>query len=165
MLPWIVQYQGKAIPRFERWRSPTSRPSKASTTKSSSFSHHHNHHYHHRPKSSTSSTASITTSTIATPACPLSEESYAILGGDSDLVLEELVIQATHVFVLLPDGKNRYLSVSLWETSRTLLAVLENSNDSGRNAQKQSQRISADSNMRSPVSPWKINLVQNFLIL
>jgi XRN 5'-3' exonuclease N-terminus len=50
-------------------------------------------------------------------------ESVAILGGDSDLVLEALVIPiaSTHnVFVLLPDGNKRYLSVSLWETTRTL---------------------------------------------
>jgi 5'-3' exonuclease len=50
-------------------------------------------------------------------------ESIAILGGDSDLVLEGLVIPPalTHnVFVLLPDGNRRYLCVSLWETTRTL---------------------------------------------
>ena len=50
-------------------------------------------------------------------------ESIAILGGDSDLVLEALVIPmaSTHnVFVLLPDGNKRYISVSLWETTRTL---------------------------------------------
>lgn len=49
--------------------------------------------------------------------------SIAILGGDSDLVLEGLVIPpaSTHnVFVLLPDGNKRYLSVSLWETTRKL---------------------------------------------
>lgn len=50
-------------------------------------------------------------------------ESVAILGGDSDLVLEALVVPvaSTHnVFVLLPDGNKRYLSVSLWEATRTL---------------------------------------------
>lgn len=54
-------------------------------------------------------------------------ESIAILGGDSDLVLEGLVIPtaSTHnVFVILPDGNQRYLSVSLWETSRTLAHAL-----------------------------------------
>jgi 5'-3' exonuclease len=53
--------------------------------------------------------------------------SIAILGGDSDLVLEGLVIPpaSTHnVFVLLPDGSKRYLSVSLWETTRTLRRLL-----------------------------------------
>jgi hypothetical protein len=50
-------------------------------------------------------------------------ESIAILGGDSDLVLEGLVIPPAlshNVFVLLPDGNRRYLCVSLWETTRTL---------------------------------------------
>lgn len=54
-------------------------------------------------------------------------ESIAILGGDSDLVLEGLVIPPafTHnVFVLLPDGNRKYLSVSLWETTRTLAQFL-----------------------------------------
>ena len=50
-------------------------------------------------------------------------ESIAILGGDSDLVLEGLVIPpaSTHnVFILLPEGNKRYLSVSLWELTRSL---------------------------------------------
>jgi len=50
-------------------------------------------------------------------------ESIAILGGDSDLVLEGLVIPPSishNVFVLLPDGNRKYLSVSLWETTKTL---------------------------------------------
>jgi hypothetical protein len=54
-------------------------------------------------------------------------ESVAILGGDSDLVLEALVIPvaSTHnVFVLLPDGSQRCLSVSLWETTRALVRYL-----------------------------------------
>jgi hypothetical protein len=53
--------------------------------------------------------------------------SLAILGGDSDLVLEGLIIppQLTHnVFVLLPDGNKQYLSVSLWETTRALAQYL-----------------------------------------
>jgi 5'-3' exonuclease len=53
--------------------------------------------------------------------------SLAILGGDSDLVLEGLIIppQLTHnVFVLLPDGNKQYLSVSLWETTRALAQFL-----------------------------------------
>ena len=53
--------------------------------------------------------------------------SLAILGGDSDLVLEGLIIppQLTHnVFVLLPDGNKQYLSVSLWETTRALAHYL-----------------------------------------
>lgn len=53
--------------------------------------------------------------------------SICILGGDSDLVLEGLVIPpaSTHnVFVLLPDGSKRYLAVSLWETTRRLYKYL-----------------------------------------
>jgi hypothetical protein len=50
-------------------------------------------------------------------------ESVAILGGDSDLVLEGLVIPPTithNVFVILPStGKTSYV-VSLWETTLTL---------------------------------------------
>jgi XRN 5'-3' exonuclease N-terminus len=52
----------------------------------------------------------------------------AILGGDSDLVLEGLVIPpsiCTHnVFVLLPDIGKRYLVVSLWETTRHISQLL-----------------------------------------
>jgi hypothetical protein len=54
-------------------------------------------------------------------------ESIAILGGDSDLVLEGLVIppSSTHnVFVLLPEGNKRCLSVSLWEITRSLHRIL-----------------------------------------
>jgi XRN 5'-3' exonuclease N-terminus len=54
-------------------------------------------------------------------------ESVAILGGDSDLVLEALVIPvaSTHnVVVVLPDGSQRCLSVSLWETTRALVRYL-----------------------------------------
>ena len=54
-------------------------------------------------------------------------ESIAILGGDSDLVLEGLVIPmaSTHnVFVLLPEGNKRILSVSLWEITRSLNRML-----------------------------------------
>ncbi|CAB9505954.1 5'-3' exoribonuclease 2 [Seminavis robusta] len=54
-------------------------------------------------------------------------QSIAILGGDSDLVLESLAIPPsfTHnVFVLLPDGNQKYLSVSLWETTRALAQFL-----------------------------------------
>lgn len=57
-------------------------------------------------------------------------DSVAILGGDSDLVLEALVIPlaCTHnVFVLLPDGRQRYLSVSLWETTRRLDQLVQSS--------------------------------------
>ena len=49
--------------------------------------------------------------------------SIAILGGDSDLVLEALIVPPTvthDIFVLLPDGPNKYLCVSLWETTRSL---------------------------------------------
>jgi len=50
-------------------------------------------------------------------------ESVAILGGDSDLVLEGLIIPPTithNVFVILPStGKTSYV-VSLWETTLTL---------------------------------------------
>jgi XRN 5'-3' exonuclease N-terminus len=54
-------------------------------------------------------------------------ESIAILGGDSDLVLEGLIIPPSishNVFVLLPDGSSQYLVVSLWETTRTLAQFL-----------------------------------------
>ena len=54
-------------------------------------------------------------------------ESIALMGGDSDLVLEGLVIPPTtshNVFVLLPDGSHRYLAVSLWETTRALAQLL-----------------------------------------
>jgi hypothetical protein len=138
LLDWIVQYQSKALHLQRSWqnlRSPSSSVSLLaseardfSTPKTSSSSKHHNHH-HHRTKPSRTAASTTTTK----PACPLLEESYAILGGDSDLVLEGLVIQATNVFVLLHDGKHRFLSVSLWETTRTLHSLLEKSNNSGRN--------------------------------
>ena len=54
---------------------------------------------------------------------PRKGSSICILGGDSDLVLEGLVIPPAvshNVFVLLPDGSKKYLSVSLWETTRRL---------------------------------------------
>lgn len=57
---------------------------------------------------------------------PRKGESIAILGGDSDLVLESLLIPvaSTHnAFVLLQDGAKRYLSVSLWETTRALRRI------------------------------------------
>ena len=54
--------------------------------------------------------------------------SIAILSGDSDLVLEGLIVPpqyTTHdVFVLWPDGNRKYLSVSLWETTRELAQFL-----------------------------------------
>lgn len=54
-------------------------------------------------------------------------QSIAILGGDSDLVLEGLVIPPSsshNVFVLLPDGNKKYFSVSLWEATRALVKFL-----------------------------------------
>jgi hypothetical protein len=54
-------------------------------------------------------------------------QSIAIMGGDSDLVLEGLVIPPSsshNVFVLLPDGNKRYFSVSLWETTRAISKFL-----------------------------------------
>jgi len=54
-------------------------------------------------------------------------ESIAIMGGDSDLVVEGLIIppaSSHNVFVLLPDGSRRYLAVSLWETTRALSRLL-----------------------------------------
>ena len=54
-------------------------------------------------------------------------DSIAIMGGDSDLVLEGLVIPPSsshNIFVLLPDGNKRYFSVSLWETTRALSKFL-----------------------------------------
>lgn len=53
-----------------------------------------------------------------------SNESIAILGGDSDLVVEALVLPHINVFVLLPDGNARYLCVSVWETTLSLSRVL-----------------------------------------
>ena len=50
-------------------------------------------------------------------------ESIAIMGGDSDLVLESLLIppSSTHnVFCILPDGARRNLVVSTWEMTRRL---------------------------------------------
>jgi hypothetical protein len=57
-------------------------------------------------------------------------DSVAIMGGDSDLVLEALVIppKITHnIFVILPEGTKRMsFSVSLWEMTRTLSRFLPN---------------------------------------
>jgi hypothetical protein len=54
-------------------------------------------------------------------------ESIAIFGGDSDLVLEGLMVplKSTHnVFVMLPENNRQYLVVSLWETTRALARKL-----------------------------------------
>jgi hypothetical protein len=54
-------------------------------------------------------------------------ESVAIYGGDSDLVLEGLVIPPTithNVFVILPSGKKSNYVVSLWQTTLTLAQFL-----------------------------------------
>ena len=61
-------------------------------------------------------------------------DSIAILGGDSDLVLEALVVPITsthNVFVILPDGMSRYLVVSLWETTLKLQNLVFASNAQG----------------------------------
>jgi hypothetical protein len=58
---------------------------------------------------------------------PRHGESILLWGGDSDLVLEGLVIpvSSTHnVHVLLPDGNKQFLSVSLWETTKALYRLL-----------------------------------------
>ena len=50
-------------------------------------------------------------------------DSVALVGGDSDLVLEALALspKITHnTFVILPDKKRRSYCVSLWETTRRL---------------------------------------------
>jgi len=55
--------------------------------------------------------------------------SIAILGGDSDLVLEALVLppKLVHdVFVILPHENRRSIVVSLWETTRYLISFLNN---------------------------------------
>lgn len=60
-------------------------------------------------------------------------QSIAIMGGDSDLVLEGLVIPPSsshNVFVLLPDGNKKYFCVSLWETTRALAKFLPKLNAS-----------------------------------
>ena len=57
----------------------------------------------------------------------LQGESVAIYGGDSDLVLEGLVIPPTithNVFVILPSGKKSNYVVSLWQTTLTLAQFL-----------------------------------------
>lgn len=54
---------------------------------------------------------------------PRRGESIALIGGDSDLVLESFLIplSSTHnVFVLLPDGNRRVLVASIWEATRKL---------------------------------------------
>jgi len=54
-------------------------------------------------------------------------DSIAIMGGDSDLVLEGLILppSITHnVFVILPDGNKKSYSVSLWQTTLELLKYL-----------------------------------------
>ncbi len=54
-------------------------------------------------------------------------ESVAIMGGDSDLVLEGLIIppSITHnVFVILPSESNKSYAVSLWQTTLTLSKFL-----------------------------------------
>jgi hypothetical protein len=54
-------------------------------------------------------------------------DSVAIMGGDSDLVLEGLIIPPaiTHnVFVILPSGNTKSYAVSLWETTLTLSRFL-----------------------------------------
>ena len=59
-------------------------------------------------------------------------ESVAIMGGDSDLVLEGLVIPPTithNVFVILPAGGKMSYVVSLWETTLTLGKYLGNNFD------------------------------------
>ena len=59
--------------------------------------------------------------------------SIAILGGDSDLVLEALTIPPkwTHnVFVLLPEGSQHYISVSAWETTRSMASQLFSDHES-----------------------------------
>lgn len=54
--------------------------------------------------------------------------SVALLGGDSDLVIEGWVqspAKGTHdLFVLLPDANKRYFVVSIWESTRTLARLL-----------------------------------------
>ena len=58
---------------------------------------------------------------------PRRGKSIAVIGGDSDLVLEALVVPvaSTHnIFVLLPEGKKHSLSVSIWETTRSLSKLL-----------------------------------------
>lgn len=59
-------------------------------------------------------------------------ESVAILGGDSDLVLEALVVPPTithNVFVILPAGGRTSYVISLWETTLTLGKYLGESFD------------------------------------
>lgn len=58
---------------------------------------------------------------------PRHGESVAMLGGDSDLLLEGLIIPPywTHnLFVIQADSSRKYFSVSLWETTRKLQSWL-----------------------------------------
>lgn len=69
-------------------------------------------------------------------------ESVAIYGGDSDLVLEGLVIPPTithNVFVILPSSKKSNYVVSLWQTTLTLAQFLGDNFD-----QKSIMRVRTD---------------------
>ena len=52
----------------------------------------------------------------------------ALVGGDSDLVLESWILPPSvcshNVFVLLPEGKRGMLAVSIWESTRTLASLV-----------------------------------------
>ena len=56
-------------------------------------------------------------------------DSVALIGGDSDLVLEGLALdpQVTHnTFVIFPDRRKKSYCVSLWETTRSLKGMFPN---------------------------------------
>ena len=56
-------------------------------------------------------------------------DSVAIMGGDSDLVLEAFIISPSYithnVFCILPDGSQKSYAISLWEATRTLYQFLQ----------------------------------------
>lgn len=85
-------------------------------------------------------------------------DSIAIMGGDSDLVLEGLILppSITHnVFVILPDGNKKSYSVSLWETTLELLKFLPHrmkSNSDSTLENNDSTNIAAQTN--TTAYPW-----------
>ena len=70
-------------------------------------------------------------------------ETIAILGGDSDLVLMGLVVppSITHnIHVILPGVKGESLVVSLWETTRIMARMIEGTAIYGTESTKQAKR-------------------------
>mmetsp|Transcript_5326 Transcript_5326/g.11682 ORF Transcript_5326/g.11682 Transcript_5326/m.11682 type:complete len:933 (-) Transcript_5326:48-2846(-) len=71
-------------------------------------------------------------------------ESVAIVGGDSDLVLMGLVVPPTvthNIHVILPEKYNKSLVVSVWETSRSMARMIEGTATYGVKATKQRKAV------------------------